>query len=73
MVSLLAFYSIDPSSNPSSISVNSLKRTKINKKRLGLAHLKKYMFETETPSLQLLYKYNTCYSGGNEGFHNRKR
>ena len=45
MVSKLAFYSVDPSSNPADVysfnSVNYLKRTKINKKRPGLAHLKK--------------------------------
>ena len=45
MVSVLAFYSDDPSSNPAEVYNFSvkllLKRTKINKKRPGLAHLKK--------------------------------
>ena len=35
VVSVVAFYSVDPSSNPASLW---LKRTKINKKKLGLAH-----------------------------------
>ena len=44
VVSVLAFYSNDLSSNPAkvynfSVKLN-LKRTKINKKRAGLAHLK---------------------------------
>ena len=42
MVSVLAFYSDDPSSNPAEVYNFSvkllLKRTKINKKRPGLAH-----------------------------------
>ena len=42
MVSVLAFYSNDPSSNPAevyNVSVKLLlKRTKINKKEAGLAH-----------------------------------
>ena len=45
VLSVLAFYSDDPSSNPTEVynfSVKLLmKRTKINKKRPGLAHLKK--------------------------------
>ena len=45
VVSVLAFYSDDPSSNPAEVFNFSvkllLKRTKINKKRPGLAHLKK--------------------------------
>ena len=45
MVSVLAFYSDDPSSNPAEVYNFSvkllLKRTKINKKRPGLAHFKK--------------------------------
>ena len=45
VVSAFAFYSDDPSSIPAEVynfSVNLLlKRTKINKKRPGLAHLKK--------------------------------
>ena len=44
VVTVLAFYSVDLSSNPAEVysfnSVNCLKRTKINKKRPGLAHLK---------------------------------
>ena len=43
VVSVVAFYSVDPSSNPAEVysfnSVNSLKRTKIHKKRPGLDHL----------------------------------
>ena len=42
VVSVLAFYSDDPSSNPAEVYNFSvkllLKRTKINKKRPGLAH-----------------------------------
>ena len=42
MVGVLAFYSADPSSNPAEFYILSvklyLKRTKINKKRPGLAH-----------------------------------
>ena len=42
VVSMLAFFSVDPSSNPGEVysfsSVNYLKRTKINKKRTGMAH-----------------------------------
>ena len=42
VVSVLAFYSVDPSSNPAEVYNFSvkllLKRTKINKKRPGLAH-----------------------------------
>ena len=42
MVSVLALYSVDPSSNPAEVnsfnSLNCLKCTKINKKRPGLAH-----------------------------------
>ena len=42
VVSMLAFYSDDPSSNPAEVYNFSvkllLKRTKINKKRPGLAH-----------------------------------
>ena len=45
MVSVLAFYSDDPSSNPAEVYNFSvkllLKRTKINKKRPGLVHFKK--------------------------------
>ena len=45
VVSVLAFYSDDPSSNPAEVYNFSvkllLKRTKIYKKRPGLAHLKK--------------------------------
>ena len=45
MVSVLAFYSDDPSSNPAEVYNFSvkllLKRTKINKKRPGLAHFLK--------------------------------
>ena len=45
MVSVLAFYSDNPSSNPAEVYNFSvkllLKRTKINKKRPGLAHFKK--------------------------------
>ena len=45
VVSVLAFYSDDPSSNPAEVYNFSvkllLKRTKINKKRPGLAHFKK--------------------------------
>ena len=45
VVSVLAFYSDDPSSIPAEVYNFSvkllLKRTKINKKRPGLAHLKK--------------------------------
>ena len=45
VVSMLAFYSVDPSSNPAEVysfnSVNCLKTTKINKKRPGLAHFYK--------------------------------
>ena len=45
VVSMPAFYSDDPSSNPAEVYNFSvklfLKRTKINKKRPGLAHLKK--------------------------------
>ena len=45
VVSVLAFYSDDPSSNPAEVYNFSvkllLKSTKINKKRPGLAHLKK--------------------------------
>ena len=46
MVSMLAFYSVNPSSNPAdvySFSVSNLcwKRTKINKKSPGCAHFKK--------------------------------
>ena len=46
VVNILAFYSDDPSSNPAEVynfSVKLLKRTKINKKKPGLAHLKKVM------------------------------
>ena len=42
MVSVLTFYSDDPSSNPAEVNNFSvkllLKRTKINEKRPGLAH-----------------------------------
>ena len=42
LVGVLAFYSADPSSNPAEFYILSvklyLKRTKINKKRPGLAH-----------------------------------
>ena len=45
MVSVLAFYSDNPSSNPAEVYNFSvkllLKRTKINKKRPGLAHFLK--------------------------------
>ena len=44
-VSVLAFNSEDPSSNPAEAcisSVKGLKRTKIHKKRPGLVHLQKY-------------------------------
>ena len=45
VVSMLAFYSDDPSSNPaeddSFYSLNCLKSTKINEKRLAMAHLGK--------------------------------
>ena len=48
MVSVLPFYSDDPSSNPAEVFNFSvkllLKRTKINKKRPELAHLKKEFF-----------------------------
>ena len=43
MVSVIAFYSDDPSSIPAKVynfSVKLLKRMKINKKRPGLAHKK---------------------------------
>ena len=45
MVSMHAFYSDNPSLNPAEVyrfnSVNCLKRKKINKKKPGMAHLKK--------------------------------
>ena len=45
VVSVLAFYSDDPSSKAAEVyifySVNCLKRTEINKTRLGMAHSKK--------------------------------
>ena len=50
VVSVLAFYSDDPSSIPAEVYNFSvkllLKRMKINKKRPGLAHLKKLMLDT---------------------------
>ena len=44
MVSVLAFYSNDPSSNPTEVYNFSvqLKRTKVNKNMPGLAHFKNY-------------------------------
>ena len=49
MVSMLAFYSDDPSSNPAEVYNFSvkllLKRTKINKKEAGLAHFLKKRLE----------------------------
>ena len=54
MVSVLAFYSDDPSSIPAEVYNFSvkllLKRTKINKKRPGLAHFLKNI-ENETAKL----------------------
>ena len=55
MVTVFAFYSDDPSSNPAEVyrfySVNCLKRTQINKKMPGIAHFfKKY--ETNFPRLE---------------------
>ena len=48
VVSVLTFNSDDPSSNPAEVysfySVYCLKRTKINKKRPGMAHSFKKMF-----------------------------
>ena len=54
VVSVLASYSNDPSSIPAEVynffCKLLLKRTKINKKRPGLAHLKKKTFSKENPS-----------------------
>ena len=56
VVSVLAFYSDDPSSNPAEVynffSVKLLlKRTKINKKEAGLAHFKNLSLSNPTPNL----------------------
>ena len=60
VVSVLAFYSDDPSSNPAEVYNFPvkllLKRTKINKKRPGLAHfLKKniHLYETSVISIMV--------------------
>ena len=51
VVSMLAFYSVDPSSNPAEVysfnSVNCLKRTKIIKERPGLVHFLKWYLDSK--------------------------
>ena len=54
VVSLLAFYSDDPSSNLAGYLNFLYEKTKMNKKRPGLAHLLKYLFNSsDNDNLQL--------------------
>ena len=60
MVSMLAFYSDDPSSNPAEVYNFSvkllLKSTKINKKRPGLANLKKKKINSPLKIIELFFR-----------------
>ena len=71
MVSVLAFYSDDPSSNPAEVYNFSvkllLKRTKINKKEAGVGPFFKNLFGTDE-SLSSSDEQPICYSSNFKTF-----